>query len=47
MKKRYCVISGKYRKFEKPKNKDQKIFKAEESIKILKLTGLIEIIQFL
>ena len=42
MKKLYCVISGKYRKFEKPNNNDQKIFKAEESIKILKLTGLIE-----
>ena len=44
MKKLYCVICGKYRKFEKPKisyllektlvleNEDEKIFKEEESI---------------
>ena len=61
MKKLYCVISGKYRKFEKPKisyllektlvlsiicskckNEDEKIFKEEESIEILKILGLIE-----
>ena len=57
----YCVICGKYRKFEKPKisyllektlvlsiicskckNEDEKIFKEEESIEILKILGLIE-----
>ena len=57
----YCVICGKYRKFEKPKisyllektlvlsiicskckNEDEKIFKEEESIDILKVLGLIE-----
>ena len=61
MKKLYCVICGKYRKFEKPKisyilektlilsiicskckNEDEKIFKEEESIEILKIIGLIE-----
>ena len=61
MKKIYCVICGKYRKFEKPKisyllektlvlsiicskckNEDEKIFKEEESIEILKILGLIE-----
>ena len=61
MKKLYCVISGKYRKFEKPKtsyflektlvlsiicskckNEDEKIFKEEESIEILKILGLTE-----
>ena len=61
MKKLYCVICGKYRKFGKPKisyllektlvlsiicskckNEDEKIFKEEESIEILKIVGLIE-----
>ena len=54
MKKTYCVICGKYRKFEKPKtlvlsiicskckNEDEKIVKEEESIEILKFLGLIE-----
>ena len=61
MKKVYCVICGKFRKFEKPKisyllkktlvlsiisskckNEDEKLFKEEESIEILKLFGLIE-----
>ena len=61
MKKLYCVICSKYRKFEKPKisyflektvaisiicskskNEDEKIFKAEESIEIVKILGLIE-----
>ena len=61
MKKLYCVISGKYRKFEKPKisyllektlvlsiicskckNEDEKLFKEEESIEVLKILGLIE-----
>ena len=61
MKKLYCVICGKYRKFEKPKisyllektlvlsiicskckNEDEKLFKEEESIEILKILGLIE-----
>ena len=61
MKKLYCVICGKYRKFEKPKmsyilektfvlsiicskckNEDEKIFKEEGSIEILKFLGLIE-----
>ena len=61
MKKLYCVICGKYRKFKKPKisyflekmlvlsiicskckNKDEKKFKEEESIEILKILGLIE-----
>ena len=60
MKKLYCVIFGKYTKFEKPilcilektlvlsiicgkcKNEDEKIFKEEESIEILKILGLIE-----
>ena len=55
MKKLYCVICGKYRKFEKPKvsyrlektlvlsiicvkckNEDEKLFKVEESIEVLK-----------
>ena len=47
----YCVICGKYRKFEtlllsiicgKGKNKDEKLFKEEQSIEILKILGLIE-----
>ena len=61
MKKLYCVICCKYRKFEKPKtsyllektlvlsiicserkNEDEKLFKEEESIEILKVLGLIE-----
>ena len=61
MKKLYCVICCKYRKFEKPKishllektlifsvicckckNEDEKLFKEEESIEILKIVGLIE-----
>ena len=65
MKKLYCVICGKYRKFEKPKisyllekniskksvlsiiwsmykKEDEKIFKEEESIEILKILGLTE-----
>ena len=61
MKKLYCVICGKYRKFEKPKisyllektlvlsiicrkcqSEDEKIFKKEDSIDILKILGLIE-----
>ena len=61
MKKLYCVICGKYRKFEKPKisyvlektlvfsiicskckNEDEKLFKEEKSIEILKILGLIE-----
>ena len=61
MKKIYCVICSKYRKFEKPKisyllettsllsiicskckNEDEKIFKEEYSINILKIIGLIE-----
>ena len=64
MKKLYCVICGKYRKFEKPKisyllektlvlsiicskckNEDEKIFKEEESIEILKILGLINNIE--
>ena len=64
MKKLYCVICGKYRKFEKPKishplqktlafsiifskckNKDETIFKKEESIEILKILGLINNIE--
>ena len=55
MKKLYCLICGKYRKFEKPKvsyllektlglsiicgkckNEDEKLFKVEESIEVLK-----------
>ena len=60
MKNIYCVICGKYGKFENPKiyifektlvlsimcskckNEDEKIFKEEESIEILKILGLIE-----
>ena len=60
MKKLYCIICGKQRKFENPKryifektlvlsiicskckNEDEKIFKEEELIKILKIFGLIE-----
>ena len=61
MKRLYCVICGKYRKFEKPKilyllektlvlsiiwsmykKEDEKIFKEEESIKMLKILGLTE-----
>ena len=64
MKKLYCIICGKYRKFEKPKisyllektlvlsiicskckNEDEKIFKEEESIEILKILGLINNIE--
>ena len=64
MKKLYCVICNKYRKFEKPKilyllekilvlsiicskckNEDEKIFKEEESIEILKILGLISNIE--
>ena len=60
MKKLYCVICRKCRKFEKPKisyllektlvvsiicnkseNKDEKIFKGEESIEMLKILELI------
>ena len=60
MKKLYCVICGKYRKFEKPKisyllektlvlsiicsnckNENEKIFKEEDSIEILKILDLI------
>ena len=51
MKKLYCVICGKYGKFEKPKisyllektvlskckNEDEKLFKEEDSIVILKI----------
>ena len=61
MKKLYCIICGKYRKFEKPKisyllektlflsiicgkckSEDEKLFKEEESIEVLKILGLIE-----
>ena len=61
MEKLYCVICGKYRKFEKTKisyllektlvlsticskckNEDEKVFKEENSIEILKILGLIE-----
>ena len=64
MKKIYCIICGKYRKFEKPKisyllektlalsiicskckNKDEKIFKKEEVIELLKILGLINNIE--
>ena len=64
MEKLFCVIFGKYRKFEKPKisyllektlvlsiicskckNEDEKIFKEEESIEILKILGLIKSIE--
>ena len=59
MKKIYCIICGKYRKFEKPKisyllektlvlsiicskrDEDEKLFKEEKSIEILKILGLI------
>ena len=60
----YCIICGKYRKFENPKisyllektlvlsiicgncmNEDEKIFKEEESIEILKIHGLINNIE--
>ena len=65
MKKIYCHICSKYRKFEKPKishllektlvlsinclkcKNDEKIFKEEDSIEILKILGLIENIQLL
>ena len=40
MKKLYCVIYGRYRKFRKPKVK--KIFKEEESIEILNIPCLIK-----
>ena len=59
MKKLYCVIFGKHRKFKNPKilyifektlvfpiicckckNEDEKIFKDEESVEILKIIGL-------
>ena len=61
MQKLYCVICGKYRKFEKTKisyllektllltiicskckNEDEKIFKEEDSVEVLKILGLIE-----
>ena len=57
MKKLYCSIWDKYRKFEKPKimpvivlfiicskckNENEKLFKEEESIEILKILGFIE-----
>ena len=61
MKKLYCVISGKYRKFEKSqisyllettlvlsiicnkrKNEDERSFKEEKPIEILKILGLVE-----
>ena len=61
MKKLYCTIRGKYRKFEKRKvsylsekasvlsficskckNEDEKLFKEEKSIEILKILCLIE-----
>ena len=61
MKKLYCAICSRYRKFEKPKisyllektlflsiicskckNEEEKRFKEKESIKILKILGLIE-----
>ena len=61
MKKLYCVICCKYRKFEEPKisyllektlvlsiicskckNEDEKLFKEEESLEILKILGLTE-----
>ena len=61
MKKLYCTICSRYRKFEKPKisyllektlvlsiicskckNEEEKRFKEEESIEILKILGLIE-----
>ena len=64
MKKLFCVICSKYRKFQKPKisyllektlvlsiicgkceNRDEKIFKEEESIEILKIFGLINNIE--
>ena len=63
IKKLFCVICGKYRRFKKPKisyllektlvlsvicskckNEDEKLFKEEEWIEILKILGLIEII---
>ena len=61
MKRLYCVVCSKYRKFEKPKifylsektlvlsiicskckTEDEKIFKQEEPIEILKIIGLID-----
>ena len=61
MKKLYCVICGRCKKFEKPKksylfektlvasiicskckNEDEKLFKEEDSIEILKILRLIE-----
>ena len=54
MKKLYSIFCGKYRKFEKSKiyllqktlvlckNEDEKIFKVQESIEILKILGLFE-----
>ena len=64
MRKLYCIICGKYRKFGKPKisyllgkilvlsivfskckNEDEKIFKEEESIEILKILGLVNNIE--
>ena len=56
MKKLYCVICGKYRTFKNPKttykkknirNENEKIFKEEESIEILKILDLIKSIQLL
>ena len=65
MKKLYCIISGKYWKFEKPKKsyflektlilsiicskcqkEDEKIFKEEELIEILKILVLINNIEY-
>ena len=57
MKKTYCVICGKYRKFRNPKiyifektflsiicskcgTEDEKIFKVEDSIEVLKILGI-------
>ena len=51
MKKLYCIICSRYRKFEKPKicskcskckNEDEKLFTEEEPIARLKFLGLIE-----
>ena len=65
MKKLYCVICGKYRKFEKPKisyllektlvlsiicskskNDEEKLFKEEESIEILKFLVSLKIYNY-
>ena len=48
MKKLHCVICNKYRTLvlsviiSKCKNEDEKLFKGEESIEILKILGFIE-----